>query len=166
MPHRVQSLKAEKEWASILEKNQVLERGNLAKEKSPKDILVFRLQWHGWSAYKTAGNKMDIQLQCSSKSQERVNIWTFEVLIGRKRGGSRWPSSPTLLPRLRLPGKPGDATHIETFSTNFLDFLPAHVVSSVGRWLSQPSSLELQHFLYAGQKFTLNPQQIQKEPDN
>ena len=71
MPHRVQSLIAEKEWASILEKNQVLERGNLAKEKSPKDILVFRLQWHGWSAYKTAGNKMDIQLQCSSKSKER-----------------------------------------------------------------------------------------------
>ena len=64
---------------------------------------------------------MDIQLQCSSKSQERVNIWTFEVLIGRKRGGSRWPSSPTLLPRLRLPGKPGDATvtHADTFFDQF-----------------------------------------------
>ena len=90
MPHRVQSLIAEKEWASILEKNQVLERGNLAKEKSPKDILVFRLQWHGWSAYKTAGNKMDIQLQCSSKSKERekdehLDIWSFDCQQEKRR---------------------------------------------------------------------------------
>ena len=159
MPHRVQSLKAEKEWASILEKNQVLERGNLAKEKSPKDILVFRLQWHGWSAYKTAGNKMDIQLQCSSKSKERekdehLKFW----LAGKEEARDGRPLPLCSLDYGCLGNRVMPQWHtLILFSTNFLDFLPAHVVSSVGRWLWQPSSLELQHFLFAGQKFTWTP---------
>ena len=85
-----------------------------------------------------------------------LKLWSAGI-----RADSTWPSSLTLISQLPLPGKLGDATHWHfcqfwVFSTNFLDFLPAHILSSVGPWFSQPSLLELQPFLFAGQKFYLN----------